>query len=208
MMVISPRSVHRRSHGPAIGEGYDVVCGSRYMKGGRQIGGTALEGPMSRTAGLTLHWLAGIPRATHHSFKIVRTSFLQELEFESTGDSRSHEGVVKATCEAALPRCPAPGPTASPSIALPAVEMSPKYLRWYFHAFRAVSGDPPHERAAGELYANRFDERRAWEENECGPSSGGGCRALGAARRYARGPRRGYCEFITTPLRSDASPST
>src|SRR4051812_32821999 len=39
-------------------DGADVVSASRYMPGGRQIGGPPLKRLMSRAAGLTLHWLA------------------------------------------------------------------------------------------------------------------------------------------------------
>ncbi|HQY89659.1 MAG TPA: glycosyltransferase family 2 protein, partial [Tepidisphaeraceae bacterium] len=38
-------------------QGVDVVCGSRYMKGGQQLGGPWLKGNMSRFAGLSLYWL-------------------------------------------------------------------------------------------------------------------------------------------------------
>ena len=41
--------------------GADVVAASRYMRGGRQIGGPPLKRLLSRTAGLTLHWFAGVP---------------------------------------------------------------------------------------------------------------------------------------------------
>ena len=66
--------------------GYDVVCGSRYMKGGRQIGGPVLKRTMSRFAGLSLHWFIHIP--THdvtNSFKMYRKSLLDEIVIESTG---------------------------------------------------------------------------------------------------------------------------
>ena len=52
-------------------EGADVVSASRYMRGGRQIGGPPLKRMMSRTAGLSLHWFAGVP--THdptNNFKL------------------------------------------------------------------------------------------------------------------------------------------
>src|SRR5262245_48851162 len=42
-------------------QGADVVAASRYMPGGRQVGGPALKRLMSRAAGLTLHWFAGVP---------------------------------------------------------------------------------------------------------------------------------------------------
>jgi glycosyltransferase involved in cell wall biosynthesis len=75
-----------------------VVCASRYMAGGRQIGGPRLKGFLSRTAGLLLHHLAGLP--THdptNSFKLYRRSFLQTTTIESTGGFElGIELVVKA----------------------------------------------------------------------------------------------------------------
>ena len=52
-------------------DGADVVAASRYMRGGRQIGGPPLKRLLSRAAGLTLHWFAGVP--THdptNNFKL------------------------------------------------------------------------------------------------------------------------------------------
>lgn len=67
-------------------QGYDVVCGSRYMKGGKQNGGPILKGLFSRMAGLSLHFLTRIP--THdvtNSFKLYRKSMLEKIKIESTG---------------------------------------------------------------------------------------------------------------------------
>jgi dolichol-phosphate mannosyltransferase len=64
--------------------GADVVCASRYVRGGRQVGGPILKGALSRTAGLTLHWLTGLP--THdptNSFKAYRRDFLERTPIES-----------------------------------------------------------------------------------------------------------------------------
>ena len=69
-----------------MSRGYDIVCGSRYMRGGRQNGGPLLKGLFSRTAGLSLHLLTRIP--THdvtNSFKLYRKSMLDRIEIESTG---------------------------------------------------------------------------------------------------------------------------
>lgn len=69
-----------------MSRGYDIVCGSRYMRGGRQNGGPLLKGLFSRTAGLSLHMLTRIP--THdvtNSFKLYRKSMLDRIEIESTG---------------------------------------------------------------------------------------------------------------------------
>ena len=79
--------------------GAAVVAASRYMKGGRQIGGPRLKRLMSRTAGLTLHWFAGI--ATHdptNNFKLYRRDFLESTTIESTaGFELALELTVKAT---------------------------------------------------------------------------------------------------------------
>ncbi|WP_205679007.1 glycosyltransferase [Aquisphaera insulae] len=67
-------------------EGYDIVVGSRYMKGGRQVGGPRLKKFLSRSAGLSLHWLAGLP--THdatNAFRAYRRDVLQGLPIESEG---------------------------------------------------------------------------------------------------------------------------
>lgn len=67
-------------------EGYDVVCGSRYMPGGEQHGGPFLKSLFSRTAGLSLHFLTGIP--THdvtNSFKMYSKRVLDAIIIESSG---------------------------------------------------------------------------------------------------------------------------
>jgi glycosyltransferase involved in cell wall biosynthesis len=64
--------------------GADVVCASRYMRGGRQVGGPRLKRLLSRAAGLTLHWLSGLP--THdptNSFKAYRREFLLRTPIEA-----------------------------------------------------------------------------------------------------------------------------
>jgi glycosyltransferase involved in cell wall biosynthesis len=80
-------------------EGADVVAASRYMPGGRQIGGPRLKRLFSRVAGLTLHWFAGVP--THdptNNFKLYRREFLDSIRIESTaGFELALELTVKAT---------------------------------------------------------------------------------------------------------------
>src|SRR5947209_3704588 len=44
-----------------VREGADVVAGSRYARGGRQEGGPLVKRTLSRLAGLSLHYLAGLP---------------------------------------------------------------------------------------------------------------------------------------------------
>ena len=79
--------------------GADVVSASRYMRGGRQIGGPPLKRLMSRVAGLSLHWFARVP--THdptNNFKLYSRSFLDSITIESTaGFELALELTVKAT---------------------------------------------------------------------------------------------------------------
>jgi glycosyltransferase involved in cell wall biosynthesis len=80
-------------------DGADVVSASRYMKGGQQIGGPPLKRLLSRAAGLTLHWFAGVP--THdptNNFKLYSRTFLDATTIESTaGFELALELTVKAT---------------------------------------------------------------------------------------------------------------
>ena len=66
--------------------GFDIVCGSRYMKGGKTHKGPFLKQNLSRLAGISLHWITRIP--THditNSYKIYRKSFLKNIQIESEG---------------------------------------------------------------------------------------------------------------------------
>jgi glycosyltransferase involved in cell wall biosynthesis len=80
-------------------DGADVVAASRYMRGGRQLGGPRLKRLLSRTAGLTLHWFARVP--THdptNNFKLYSRRFLDSVTIESTaGFELALELTVKAT---------------------------------------------------------------------------------------------------------------
>lgn len=78
--------------------GSDVVAGSRYMRGGRQSGGPVLKRTLSRLAGLSLHYVAGV--ATHdptNNFKIYSRRLLDHNRIESTaGFELALELTVKA----------------------------------------------------------------------------------------------------------------
>jgi glycosyltransferase involved in cell wall biosynthesis len=66
--------------------GCDIVCASRYMRGGRQIGGPILKRTLSRLGGVSLYWLGGLP--THdatNAFRAYRLSVLREIPIESSG---------------------------------------------------------------------------------------------------------------------------
>lgn len=79
-------------------EGNRVVCASRYMKGGRQIGGPFLKRTLSRMAGLSLYYLAGLP--THdatNNFRLYDAKLVNEMGIES---ERGFEIALELTAKA------------------------------------------------------------------------------------------------------------
>ncbi|HKV88456.1 MAG TPA: glycosyltransferase [Candidatus Dormibacteraeota bacterium] len=66
--------------------GADVVAGSRYMPGGRQLGGPLLKRTMSRAAGLSLHWVGGLPvHDATSNFRLYSKRLLNQVTIESVG---------------------------------------------------------------------------------------------------------------------------
>ena len=81
-------------------EGADVVSGSRYMRGGTQRGGLRLKTLMSRTAGLSLHYVGRVP--THDAttnFRAYSRRFLEDVPVES---ARGFEVGLELTTKAHL----------------------------------------------------------------------------------------------------------
>jgi dolichol-phosphate mannosyltransferase len=78
--------------------GADLVAGSRYMAGGHQQGGPLLKRTLSRLAGLTLHWLGGIPiHDPTSNFKLYSRRLLQQVTIESeAGFELALELTIKA----------------------------------------------------------------------------------------------------------------
>jgi len=65
-------------------EGYDVVCGSRYMQGGTRIGGDKIKAFFSRFVGKTIHFFTKIP--THdisNNFKMYRKVVIENIDIKS-----------------------------------------------------------------------------------------------------------------------------
>jgi len=116
----------------------DVVCASRYMRGGRQIGGPWFKSLLSRACGISLHRLAGFP--THdatNAFRAYRRSVLERFPIESTGGfeysleltAKAHAAGYKVTEVPAVWRNRVAGQTAFRLWA-----WLPRYLRWYWYA--------------------------------------------------------------------------
>jgi dolichol-phosphate mannosyltransferase len=122
--------------------GFDLVCGSRYMRGGRLIGGPFLKQAMSRASGLSLRYLRGIP--THdatNSFKLYDATMVRDLRVESVaGFELGLELTVKAYLHGyRIAEIPSTwrDRTAGES-RFKVVEWLPHYLKWYFYAFRPM----------------------------------------------------------------------
>ena len=121
-------------------QGYDVVVGSRYMKGGHILNGPVLKQALSRMAGVSLHWLRRIP--THdatNAFKVYDAAMLRQFTLES---QRGFELNLEITVKAFL--------AGYSIVEIPSTWRDrtqgkskfklwawlPHYLRWYFYAFR------------------------------------------------------------------------
>ena len=120
--------------------GAAVVCGSRYMTGGKQIGGPLVKRMMSRAAGWSLHWLAGLPTYDPtNSFKAYRRDYLASTRIESVaGFSLGLELTVKAHFNGQrveeVPTTWTDRAVGQSRFRL--WQWLPLYLRWYFWALR------------------------------------------------------------------------
>lgn len=80
-----------------INQGYDVVCGARYVKGGARLGGSRLKGFLSSFVGSSLHYLLGVPtRDIANAFKMYRKKVIESIKIESKGFEISMEIPLKA----------------------------------------------------------------------------------------------------------------
>lgn len=133
-------SIVDRMYDMIINKGYDVVCGSRYVKGGKQIGGPFIKKTLSRLAGLSLHFFTGI--ATYditNSFKMYNRDFIKEIKIESKGGFEiGMEITVKAFIMnrkiGEIPSIWKDREKGKSRFKL--MKWIVQYLRWYFYAFR------------------------------------------------------------------------
>ena len=120
--------------------GNTVVCGSRYARGGKQIGGPFLKRTLSRLAGISLYYVRRIP--THditNNFKLYDSKLLHGITIESTkGFCIAMEITVKAFLRgeriAEVPTTWRDRTEGEANFKL--WSWLPQYLRWYFYAFR------------------------------------------------------------------------
>lgn len=128
----------------AIAAGADLVAASRYMRGGRQVGGPRLKSSLSRAAGRSLHVLIGLPTADPTSaYKMYRKSMLDRLTLESdAGFEIGLEITVKAFLAgyriAEVPTTWRDRVEGRSNFKL--LRWLPRYLRWYGLALRKGLG--------------------------------------------------------------------
>ncbi len=68
-----------------VREGADVVAGSRYMRGGGQEGGPFVKRTLSRLAGLSLYYLAGLPiHDATNNFRAYSRRVVEQIKPEGT----------------------------------------------------------------------------------------------------------------------------
>ena len=121
--------------------GADLVAASRYMHGGRQIGGPPFKSFLSRAAGLSLHVFGRVPiHDPTNNFKLYRRTFLDSVVIESSGGFElALELSVKATVGgyrlAEVPTTWRDRTAGTSNFKLRA--WLPMYLRWYLHVYRA-----------------------------------------------------------------------
>ena len=121
-------------------QGFDLVCGSRYMTRGQLIGGPFLKQLMSRVSGLTLHYFRGVP--THdatNSFKLYDAAMVHDVKVESVaGFELGLELTVKAFLNgyriAEIPSTWRDRTAGTSRFRI--LHWLPHYLKWYFYAFQ------------------------------------------------------------------------
>ncbi len=120
--------------------GADVVAGSRYVRGGRQEGGPLVKRTLSRLAGMSLHYVAGLPvHDATNNFRAYSRRVVEEIPIESAaGFSVALELTLKAHWKgwrvAEVPTTWRDRTAGASRFRLWA--WMPHYLRWYFKALR------------------------------------------------------------------------
>lgn len=80
-----------------LNDGFDVVCGSRYIKGGRRRGGSKIKGFFSALVGKSIKILVGVPTSDiSNAFKMYRKKVLDSVDIKSKGFEVSMEIPLKA----------------------------------------------------------------------------------------------------------------
>jgi len=123
-------------------KGFDVICASRYMPKGKKIGGPFLKTFLSRTAGITLHYIFKIPTFDPtNAYKMYKKRIFKNIKIESTGGFeysleillKAHKLGYKIT---EIPTVWRDREDGKSNFKL--LKWLPNYIKWYLSVFKKV----------------------------------------------------------------------
>jgi len=122
-----------------VERGVVIAAASRYMPGGQQVGAPPLKALMSRGAGVSLRWFAGV--GTHdatNSYKAYNTDFVRSVGIESEDGFEIGLELVAKARRLRLPIAEVPTIWLERDAGMSNFQIRkwlPKYLRWYRFAY-------------------------------------------------------------------------
>jgi len=123
-------------------DGYDLVSGSRYMRGGEQVGGPWLKTRLSRLAGLSLSFF-GLPTCDPtNSFKLYRTQRLRELSLDTADGFEINLEIIAKAIRHGWRITEVPSRWVDRVAGRSKFKLwrwLPRYIRWYGHALAALA---------------------------------------------------------------------
>lgn len=124
-----------------INKGFDIVCGSRYMSGGEQIGGPLFKSFLSKLAGLSFYYLFRFP--THdptNAFKMFKKNIFKRIEIESTGGFEYNLEVIVKAYKLGYKISEVPATWRDRTVGkskFKLLKWIPKYIRWYIYLLKS-----------------------------------------------------------------------
>jgi dolichol-phosphate mannosyltransferase len=118
-------------------QGFKVVCGSRYMKGGYQEGGPLLKRTLSRLAGLSLNFFGFPVHDITNNFRLYDKSFLEKITIESRGGFELAMEITVKAVKMGYPVCEISASWQDRKKGKSHFRLwkwLPHYLRWYLYA--------------------------------------------------------------------------
>lgn len=91
-----PRTINRMYN--LATKGFDIVCATRYSRGGKKEGEASFKSILSRLAGITTPLILGIPTSDlTNGYKMYKRAVLEKIPIESTGGWEfTMEALIKA----------------------------------------------------------------------------------------------------------------
>lgn len=119
-------------------EGADIVCASRYVKGGKQIGSPLVKRTLSRLAGKSLFLLGVLPiHDVTNNFKLYGKNVLKKIDIDQEGGFEIAMQLTVKARKAGYQIKEVPTTwrdRTSGEAKFKMGKMLPKYLKWYWYA--------------------------------------------------------------------------